>query len=174
MKTTLGRKTQAQAKTYQLPSEINRDPKLETAIFKRYEAIGKLLEPEAKTRLARLSRQLLDQIVKRSKPGNLERAAHTVKKQFARLTADQTDLLGFWALADVAQFAVRKVDRKGKRSNLESAAGETDLDSMSEMTEMETMRLQMAMDRRSKMMSTLSNIMKNISETANSIVQNLK
>jgi hypothetical protein len=49
-----------------------------------------------------------------------------------------------------------------------------DLDSMSEMGEMESLRLQMAMDRMSKMMSTLSNLLKKISDTQNSITQNLK
>lgn len=48
------------------------------------------------------------------------------------------------------------------------------LDSMSEMGEMESLRLQMAMDRMSKMMSTLSNILKKISDNTNSIMQNLK
>ena len=49
-----------------------------------------------------------------------------------------------------------------------------DLDSMSEMGEMESLRLQMAMDRLSKMMSTLSNMLKKISDTASQITQNLK
>ncbi len=49
-----------------------------------------------------------------------------------------------------------------------------DMDSMSEMGEMESLRLQMAMDRMSKMMSTLSNLLKKISDTSSSIVQNLK
>ncbi|CAN5705516.1 hypothetical protein BH11BAC3_BH11BAC3_25850 [soil metagenome] len=49
-----------------------------------------------------------------------------------------------------------------------------DLDSLSEMGEMESLRLQMAMDRMSKMMSTLSNLLKKISDTANTITQNLK
>lgn len=49
-----------------------------------------------------------------------------------------------------------------------------ELDSMSEMGEMESLRLQMAMDRMSKMMSTLSNILKKISKTADDITQNLK
>lgn len=49
-----------------------------------------------------------------------------------------------------------------------------DLDSMSEMGEMESLRLQMAMNRMSKMMSTLSNILKKISDTSQSIIQNLK
>lgn len=49
-----------------------------------------------------------------------------------------------------------------------------DIDSMSEMGEMESLRLQMAMDRMSKMMSTLSNILKKISCTASQITQNMK
>ncbi len=53
-------------------------------------------------------------------------------------------------------------------------AVKNDLDSMSEMGEMESLRLQMAMDRLSKMMSTLSNILKKSSDTAQGITQNLK
>ncbi|MEO7240143.1 MAG: hypothetical protein ABIW16_01970 [Sphingomicrobium sp.] len=49
-----------------------------------------------------------------------------------------------------------------------------DLDSMSEMGEMESLRLQVAMDRMSKMMSALSNLLKKISDTQNPIVQNIK
>lgn len=45
---------------------------------------------------------------------------------------------------------------------------------MSEMGETESLRLQMAMDRMSKMMSTLSNLMKKASETSSGIIQNLK
>jgi len=48
------------------------------------------------------------------------------------------------------------------------------LDSMSEMSEMTSLRLQMAMDRRSKFIETLSNIMKKISSTQETLVQNLK
>ena len=49
-----------------------------------------------------------------------------------------------------------------------------DIDSLSEMGEMESLRLQMAMDRLSRLMSTLSNILKKISETHQGIVQNIK
>ncbi len=49
-----------------------------------------------------------------------------------------------------------------------------DLDSMSEMGEMESLRMQMAMDRLSKMMSTLSNLLKKISEMSGTIASNLK
>jgi ElaB/YqjD/DUF883 family membrane-anchored ribosome-binding protein len=50
----------------------------------------------------------------------------------------------------------------------------SDLDSMSEIGEMESLRLQMAMDRMSKMFSTLSNLLKKIGDTAGQITQNLK
>lgn len=48
------------------------------------------------------------------------------------------------------------------------------LDSLSEMGEMESLRLQMAMDRLSKLMSTLSNLLMKASETSSGITQNVK
>lgn len=47
-------------------------------------------------------------------------------------------------------------------------------DSLSEMNELESLRLQMAMDRLSKLMSVLSNLLKKASETASGITQNIK
>ena len=49
-----------------------------------------------------------------------------------------------------------------------------ELDSMSEMSEMESLRLQMAVDRFSKVMSALSNILKKISDTQSAIITNVK
>jgi hypothetical protein len=46
--------------------------------------------------------------------------------------------------------------------------------SLSEMGETESLRLQMTMDRLSKMMETLSNLMKKISDTGDSVIQNMK
>jgi hypothetical protein len=48
------------------------------------------------------------------------------------------------------------------------------LDGMNEMAEMASLRLQMMMDRRAKFISTLSNIMKKISDTQDTLTQNLK
>lgn len=48
------------------------------------------------------------------------------------------------------------------------------IDALNKQEEEEQLRLQMAMDRMSKMMTTLSNLLKKISETAQSITQNLK
>jgi len=51
---------------------------------------------------------------------------------------------------------------------------QNNLDSMSELGETESLWLQMAMDRISNLMSTLSNILKKMSDTASQITQNLK
>ncbi len=62
------------------------------------------------------------------------------------------------------------------KNNIDNAkeTAKNKLDSMSEMGEMESLRLQMAMDRLSKLMSTLSNLLKKASETASGITQNIK
>src|SRR6266478_4556143 len=64
----------------------------------------------------------------------------------------------------------------GRQAAVQDAMEEikSQLDSLSEMGEMESLRLQMAMDRLSKLMSTLSNLLKKISDTQSSIVANLK
>jgi hypothetical protein len=51
---------------------------------------------------------------------------------------------------------------------------QNNLDSMSELGETESLWLQMAMDRISNLMSTLSNILKKMSDTASQITQYLK
>lgn len=45
---------------------------------------------------------------------------------------------------------------------------------MNELSKMTSLRLQMTMDRRSKFISTLSNIMKKISTTQDKLIQNIK
>jgi hypothetical protein len=72
-----------------------------------------------------------------------------------------------------ARFAVPPIATMGDLASVEAKL-KGSLDSMSEMGEMESMRLQMAMDRRSKMLETLSNILKKISNTSDSIIANLK
>ena len=61
---------------------------------------------------------------------------------------------------------------QGLRSLLEELKGK--LDGMNEMSEMTSLRLQMTMDRRSKFISTLSQMMKKISTTQDLLVQNIK
>lgn len=72
--------------------------------------------------------------------------------------------------------AVLQAPDEVSRRTLENAIAEMkdEVDQMSEQGELESLRLQMAMDRMSKMMSTLSNILKKISDTSSQITQNLK
>ncbi len=67
---------------------------------------------------------------------------------------------------------VRPIPKAQLDSQIDKA--KNDIDSMSEMGEMESLRLQMSMDRLSKMMSTLSNLMKKMSDTASGITPNIK
>jgi hypothetical protein len=83
-------------------------------------------------------------------------AASHISKDFPGLSPQQTDVLVFALLEQTAE------SMKGK------------IDGMNEMSEMASLRLQMMMDRRSKFISTLSNIMKKISTTQDSLVENLK
>ena len=66
------------------------------------------------------------------------------------------------------------IDITKKEMDILIESMKNDLDSMSEMGETESLRLQMAMDRLSRMMSTLSNILKKVSDTQQSITRNLK
>ena len=77
------------------------------------------------------------------------------------LRSVQTDLY-VGHLDEVAQLRCVQEDLQGQ------------LDSMSEMSEMTSLRLQMAMDRRSKFVEALSNVMKKIDSTQETLVQNLK
>jgi hypothetical protein len=70
---------------------------------------------------------------------------------------------------DVEEALIYQKDVAQEVSNIKN-----DLDSLSDIGETESLRLQMAMDRLSKMMSTLSNLLKKVSDTASEITQNLK
>ncbi len=79
-------------------------------------------------------------------------------------------------LARAARARAGIADSDSKKASLDAMTDEmkSDMDSMSEMGEMESLRLQMAMDRLSKMMATLSNVLKKINDTTQAIPQNLK
>jgi hypothetical protein len=164
---------------YNVPGQINpqsstiaihRDLKVESAVSARYVGITRLLQPEAKVKLALASRALLEEMVNDCEPTDpYQLALAEVHKQFAGQSAAQSDVLSFYLLADVLQHATTLVD-----VNKTNERTMNKLDSFSELGEMESLRLQMAMDRMSKLMSTLSNLLKKISDTADGIIQNIK
>ena len=67
-------------------------------------------------------------------------------------------------------------DQKISQAEMKNVFGGLDglLLTMDSMSEMDSLRLQMTMDRRSGYISTLSQIMKKISTTQDTIVQNIK
>lgn len=84
-------------------------------------------------------------------------------------------------LADMESINRQKEHLRAFHEKLDKAALDAEidairnkLDSKSELGETESLRLQMAMDRLSKLMSALSNILKKISDTNASIVRNVK
>jgi hypothetical protein len=72
-----------------------------------------------------------------------------------------------------ARFTAPSIATMGDLAGVEDKLKDS-LDSMSEIGEMESMRLQMAMDRMSKFMAALSNIEKKASDTSDAIITNLK
>jgi hypothetical protein len=128
-------------------------------IREKYMRVSNLLTPAVKKKV----RQIIPHYL--ANTGGL-RQAHVIhqsaltalRSKFPSWTPAQMDFLAFYLLS------VAAIN--------DSAKG--DLDSMNEMSEMSSMRLQMAMDRRSKFVEALSNIMKKIDSTQETIVQNLK
>lgn len=108
--------------------------------------------------------------------GDIEATAHLIMLQAAR-DAEQ-DLKAL--LVDMKQTHQTKESLRKflayRRAVLAGAAPvkPAGTDSLSELTEMQSLRLQMAMDRLSKMMETLSNILKKIADTQQAVVQNMK
>jgi len=99
-----------------------------------------------------------------------------MKKEFSKkITSKQKLALAKSGLAKLAS-QYKNFDAPAKRKEIQVMISKmkNDLDSMSELGEMESLRLQMAMDRLSKLMTTLSNILKKISDTADQITQNIK
>ena len=64
--------------------------------------------------------------------------------------------------------------RQRLRRDQATDTAKDDLDAMSELGEMESLRLQMVMDRRSKFIEALSNILRKMADTDAAILQNLK
>ena len=74
----------------------------------------------------------------------------------------------------LAKLETHRASGDGELLRSASAVIAGQVDSFSDMAEQMQLRLQMAMDRRSKFIDALSNLMKKQSDTANALVSNLK
>lgn len=105
-----------------------------------------------------------------------EESARVSSLQYSKyrlLTAKSADLL---ARAEATRAGYEPKPGQPSRAELDAAmeALKAEVDSTSQMSDMTSLRLQMTMDRRSKLIETLSNILKKISDTENSLVHNVK
>lgn len=73
-----------------------------------------------------------------------------------------------------AKSSFQKVQADLDELNGAQAALRAELGTISDMSETESLRLQMIMDRLSKLMSTLSNVLKQSADTQKTIIQNMK
>lgn len=121
-----------------------------SAVTAQHDRIQRLLPPAIKQRIDMLVPAFRDETAKLPPQTDFRKLAEAdVRKNFPHVSPQQTDVIVFALLKQTA-------------------------DSMSDMNEMTSMRLQMAMDRRSKLIETLSNIMKSIDETNDSVISNMK
>jgi len=130
-------------------------------------ALRDLIQRMKRDRLANELRHEYDQRLDCAQGLGSERAYHRV-----RLPVLDPDAAGGlrWVPTDLAGEKLTRVEQLD--GIVDELKGK--LDSLSDLSEMNAMRLQMLMDRRSKAMEMLSNMMKKLSETQAAIVQNLK
>lgn len=138
--------------------KIERNLALEKQTFDRSSHIANFLSSDVKEKLGGIARQLVISLADENTRLDIDAfVTNKIHRLFPRLTTEQTNLLKFYVMAKAAEMI----------SNKEN-------EGMGELSEMMSLRLQMAMDRRSKFISTLSQIMKKISTTQDMLVQNLK
>jgi hypothetical protein len=110
-------------------------------------------------------------------PGSKDATREQAGKRATRVR--QTSISPVLRLEYAKAPSIPTLPQEGKGVTIQSLKSLLDdlkgkLDGMNEMSEMTSLRLQMTMDRRSKFIATLSNIMKKTSSTQDTLVQNLK
>jgi chromosome segregation ATPase len=116
--------------------------------------------PALRSRVASLNQQY------RQQQQEYQRMEHSLARLKSNKRAVPTRVAEFERELNSAGSQMRELQTYQQQAN--------QLSSLSEMGETESLRLQMAMDRMSKMMSTLSNLLKKTSETDQGIAQNTK
>jgi hypothetical protein len=125
----------------------------------RYGEISRWLSPSAKEKVYLAVSRFLLQTRSLSDASALYAAAvDSMRPAFPVATVQQLDVLAFYLVGTAAL-----------QEGLEEK-----LDTMSDMGELDQLRLQQYMERRAKFYETLSNILKKIADTQQSIIQNLK
>lgn len=126
------------------------------------------------------------------KKEELRQVQHELEKSKPNITKAKLDSFRVIVRSNINNLAVRQTKRLQttqplKTTNVVTSQNASLLDmkqvldelkgklhGLNEMSEMTSLRLQMIMDRRNKFISTLSNIMKKVGTSANSLIQNMK
>jgi hypothetical protein len=128
--------------------------------WQQYQRLSRLLGPNVKLSIRQVAPLYFDRVRSVQDPHSIYCAAlASLKLRFPRSSPEETDVLAFYLLGLLASV---ESGTRGKQ------------DSMNEISEMNSLRLQMTMDRRSKFISTLSQMMKKMSTTQDILVQNIK
>lgn len=158
-----GYNVQGQTDSQSQPSAIQRDIKQERAVEKLHSKIKTWLKDSDMRKLIIASRALLKGITKSPETNDpYKMALAEVNKQFVGLTAEQSEILSFYILADIAQLGSKLVE--GKKVSV----GDDGLSAM------ESLRLQKAMDKRSRLFDTLGKIMERYDQSAKSVIQSMR
>jgi hypothetical protein len=140
------------------------------------------LTPVARAKLDPLIAQVRVQL-RGTTPGDPAATANSaVQRSFPSASPGQADQLTFIVMAEAASQSdadLKSLMDQMQHANQVSAKPSPSphvggLDSTTELGEMESLRMQLAMDRYSKFMTAISNLEKKISETDTSIIGNLK
>ena len=140
-----------------------------------YMRVSRLLSHGVKRKILLAARSYLQRArFQHTDAGLRQSAKDALRGYFPSVTTQELEVLVFYLICRVA-IAEAKVGQVSKKDigRAEETVKEQ-LDTLSEMGEMESLRLQMSMDRLSKLTATLSNLLKKASETAAGITQNIK
>jgi hypothetical protein len=132
-------------------------------VWQQYQKISRSLNYNAKQKVRQLAPIYLQRTRAIQDSAALELAAmNMLKPLFPSISVEQNKILTFYLLGLVSTLDNAKEQVINK------------MDSLSEMGEMQFLKLQMIMDHKSKLMTALSNILKKISSTSDSTIQNIK
>lgn len=142
--------------------EVRRDLAFERSVVARARSFDGALRPSARSKVALASKSVLAHLAYApGEPDPLALASAEVRARFGLLDKAESDLASFLVLAETA------------RCLGDPAALSQQLD-LSESSEEVSLRLSMAMDRRSRLMQMLSALMQKLSQTESAVVGNLK
>lgn len=142
--------------------DVQRDTALERSVSSRARSLDPWLRPSARSKVALAAQSVLAHIAYGpGEPDPHASARREVRSRFGQLNEPEADLACFLVLAEVL------------RCLANPAALSRQLD-VSTLSEERSLRLSMAMDRRSKLIETLGELMEKLTATESAVVGNLK